>query len=120
MGANFALTQGKLHNLGQATVSQTTSSTTAVTINSSSGVITTQSFSTGTNSSTSFTVNNSTVSTASVVVASIGDYSGTIGTNGHPYVMVDSIASGSFSIRICNASSGNAISGTFRIKFMVA
>lgn len=117
---NMALAQGKLHNLGQATVTQQTSLSTGVTINSSSGVITTVTANVGTNSSTTFTVTNSAVSTNSVVVASLGDYSGTIGTNGHPYILVDSIASGSFSIKICNASSNNALNGTLKIKFIVA
>jgi hypothetical protein len=118
--ANTALTQGKLFNLGQATVTQTGSITTGVTINSSSGVITTVSTAISANSSSSFTVTNSAVASSSVVVATIGDYSGTIGTDGHPYVMVDSITSGAFNIRICNAHNTNSTNGTLKVNFIVA
>ena len=57
---------------------------TSLTINSASGVITTVAASIGANSSQSFTVNNNIVTSDSIVVASIGDYSGTFGLNGHP------------------------------------
>jgi len=116
---NLTLTQGRSVNLGRAAASQTTSFTNGVTINSASGVITTVTATTSAGSSESFTVTNSTVSTSSVVLASIGDYSGTYGTNGIPLLYVDSISNGSFSIRVYNAGASNALNGTLKIKFIV-
>jgi len=116
---NITLTQGRSVNLGRAATSQTTSFTNGVTINSASGVITTVAATTAAGSSESFTVTNSTVSTSSVVLASIGDYSGTYDTNGIPLLYVDSISNGSFSIRVYNAGASNALNGTLKIKFIV-
>jgi hypothetical protein len=56
----------------------------AVTINQVSGIITTSSLSTAADSATNITLTNSKIKATSVVIASVGAYSGTIGTNGHP------------------------------------
>jgi len=116
---NLTLTQGRSVNLGRAATSQTTSFTNGVTINSASGVITTVAAAAAAGSSESFVVTNSAVSTSSVVLASIGDYSGTYHTNGIPMLYVDSISNGSFSIRVYNAGASNALNGTLKIKFIV-
>ena len=119
VGGDLSVASGQKVNHGDATVSQTSSITTAVTINSASGVITTQTATAGSNGSNSFTVNNSTVLGSSVVVATLGDYSGTFGGNGQPIVDVDSIVGGSFSIRIRNVHNSNSLNGTLKIKFAV-
>lgn len=107
-------------NLGGGTVSQATNVNTDVTVNAASGVITTQSASTAAQAyEAGFTVTNSTVAAASVVLARIADYSGTLSTNGIPDVKVDTIASGSFHIRVGNIHATNALSGTMKIHFIV-
>lgn len=106
-------------SLGSANVTQTTSITTAVTINSSSGNINTVSATLTSNSTATFTVNNNCVaSSSSVVLVCVGQYSGTFGTNGFPVVNVASVAAGSFSITIYNAGS-NSLNGTIQIHFAV-
>jgi hypothetical protein len=103
----------------KATVTQTTSITTAVTINSSVGIITTVSASTAAASAATFTVNNSQVAASSVVLVTLVAYSGTLGTNGFPVINVNSIGSGSFNIQIANVHASNSLSGTLQIGFMV-
>lgn len=99
-------------------VSQATSITTGVTTNTPSAIIRTQTASTGSQLSTTFTVTNSRVTTASTIVASVQDYSGTFGTAGLPIVAVDNIAAGTFDIVIGNAGSAS-LSGTLDIAFVI-
>ncbi|NBO99908.1 MAG: hypothetical protein EBU90_07235 [Proteobacteria bacterium] len=116
---NFTIAQGSSANLGQASITQQTGITNGVTINSTSGVITTVSATITAGSSSSFTVTNSAVRSSSAVIASMGDYSGTYDTNGVPLIYVDSITNGSFNIRIYNSHATNALNGTLKIKFIV-
>lgn len=116
----LALTAGKTVNFGEAIVSQGTNVNTAVTCSGASGVITTQSASTAARTAeTGFVVTNTSVTTASVVVAQIVAYSGTLFTNGQPDVNVTAVGSGNFTIRIINRDATNALAGTVKIHFHV-
>lgn len=106
-------------SLGDTAVTQLTSITTSVTSNTASGVITTVSASTAAQSTSTFTVNCTACAAGSVVVASLGAYSGTLGTNGTPIVTVSAVAAGSFNVRIYNAHAANALSGTLGINYAV-
>lgn len=105
-------------NYGRGTVTQATSISTGVTVNSASGVITTVSATTAAGSTSTFTVTNSCVAAASAVVLSLGAYSGTFGTNGTPIVSVSAVAAGSFDVKIFNAHATNALSGTLKLHFL--
>lgn len=105
-------------NFGQATVSQATNSSTAVTINASSGVISTVTLTAAARSiDGTFTVNNSCVTSASVISLTVGNYSGTYFTNGTPDVRVGSVSSGSFTVSILNIDNTNALNGSIKIYF---
>jgi hypothetical protein len=100
-------------------VTQITSIATPVTINSSTGVITTVAATVAGQQTATFTVNNSAVGPLSTVSADIQGYSGTYGTNGLPFVTVGNVAAGSFTITLANAHGANALSGTISIGFIV-
>ena len=102
-----------------STVTQLTSITTGVTINSTSGVITTVSASTAANASDTFTVTNNNVTTSSVILVALQDYSGTFSTNGIPLINADNVSAGSFDVVISNAHGTNALSGTLGISFII-
>jgi hypothetical protein len=101
-------------NLGQVTVTQTTSSTTAVIVNSASGIITTVAITTGSGSVESFQVNNTTVSATSVVVVSVCGYSGSVPP---PIVSVSSVSAGSFQVNIYNCGA-SSLDGVLKISFV--
>jgi hypothetical protein len=106
-------------DLGECTVSQATNINTGVTCNGATGLITTQSASTAARTAeTGFTVTNSAVVAASVVIAQVQQYSGTLFTNGFPQVVVTTVASGSFTVKVVNTDSA-ALSGTMKIAFHV-
>ena len=84
-----------LYNKG--TVTQIGSTTTAVTLNTASGVITSFASALATGTKSSFTVNNSLVTTSSVILIS-AQYANA----GAPLVYVSSISAGSFEITITN------------------
>ena len=101
--------------VSKATVTQITSITTGVTINSPAGVITTVGATTGVDATESFTVTNSSVAAASVVIASVQGYGG---TQGRAIVTVDTVAAGSFVVDLTNV--GTAIlDGAVDIGFYV-
>lgn len=102
-----------------ATVTQATSITTPVTINSSIGLITTQTTTAAAGGSPTFTVNNNAVTSSSTILVSINDYSGIPATNGLPVILITTILNGSFAINIMNCHSVNALNGTLDIVFQV-
>lgn len=111
-----------LQSMGiSGTVSQITSITTGVTLNSAKGLITTVAATAGAGGATpnTFTVTNSLVGATSNVKAYIVDYAGTIATNGTPLVQVDNRGSGTFDIIISNAHASNALNGVLVIGFEV-
>lgn len=96
------------------TVTQQTAISTAVTINSASGQITTVSSTLAGGSNAAFTVNNSEVTTASTILLTV-EHPGA----GIPLVIVDAPpANGSFIIRIYNIDT-NAFNNTLTIHFLV-
>lgn len=97
-----------------ATVTQQTAISTAVTINSASGQITTVSSTLAGGSNAAFTVNNSEVTTTSTILLTV-EHPGA----GIPLVTVDAPpANGSFVIRIYNIDT-NAFNNTLTIHFLV-
>lgn len=118
-GGAFSVAAPNSVNLGEGTVTQATSLATGVTVNAASGVITTVSATTAAQAVATFTVTNSAVGANSVVLASLGAYSGTFGTNGTPIVTTNTVAAGSFKVTIYNAHATAALAGTLAINFAV-
>ena len=97
-----------------ANVTQITSITTAVTVNAHNGTITTVSSVLPFNSFTSFTVNNSKVTTASKILLTVDST-----TAGTPILVTNTIANGSFVIKIINASTTTALNSTLKISYII-
>lgn len=102
-------------------VTQTVSNTNSITCNSSSGTILSATNYTLTGySNSAFTVLNSLVFSSSVVIVKIINYSGTYTTNGIPHANVNSVTSGSFSIRVVNLHPTNSLNGRITFAFIVS
>lgn len=101
------------------TVTQLTSITTGVTLNTASGIITTVSATTAHDAASTFTVTNSFATATSNIRAYIVDYAGTFATNGLPSVAVDNRTAGTFDIVIMNNAAANALSGVLKIGFEI-
>ena len=99
----------------KSTVTQLVDATTAVTLNASAGIVTTFAETVAANGTQAFTVNNTFVGTDTLVLASVQDYAGTTGL---PTVIVDNIASNSFSLVVQNGGSA-ALNGVLKISFLV-
>jgi len=98
------------------TVTQATSITTGVALNSSYGRITTVSSTLASNNTATFTVTNSSVlASTDLIMLTLNGYSG---TNGVPSVRIGTISAGSFTIVIRNAGTV-ALNGTLDIGFLV-
>jgi hypothetical protein len=99
------------------TVTQTTSRSTAVTINKLCGAITTDTTSLAAEASATFVVNNNLVEIGDTVVASVRSGSNGVGT----IVTVAGVAAGSFSLRVHNGNvaAGGAETGAIIINFAV-
>jgi hypothetical protein len=115
LSKTFAQINSDEVNITKSTVTQLTNITTAVTINSSAGVITTVSSTLASNTSASFTVNNSKVDANSVVLANVSNYSGT----GNPVLHIHSVSAGSFQIVLRNVSDSAAFNAALNISFVV-
>jgi len=102
-------------NFKQATVTQITNLTTAVSLNGASGIITTVSATTPSLSTETFTVNNTSVSATSVVLVSLSNYSG---STLPPQVTSSQTVAGSFQIQVSNLGA-SALDGALTISFMV-
>jgi hypothetical protein len=99
-------------------VTQTTSPVTSVTFDATTTLIVTQPFNTAALSSTSFTFFNTFASPTSMI--SISSYSGSIGSQGNPSVLITGFTSGvSMVITIINNHPVNALSGFFGITVML-
>jgi len=97
-----------------ANVTQLTSITTAVTVNAHNGTITTVSSILAGAANTSFTVNNSKVTTASKILLTVDST-----TTGMPILVTNTIANGSFVIKIINASAATALNSTLKISYLI-
>ena len=97
-----------------ANVTQITSITTAVTVNAHNGTITTVSSTLAGAANTSFTVNNSKVTTASKILLTVDST-----TAGMPILVTNTIANGSFVIKIYNISTTAALNSTLKISYLI-
>ena len=97
-----------------ANVTQIGSITTAVTVNAHNGTITTVSSVLPATSFTSFTVNNSKVTTASKILLTVDST-----TSGTPILVTNTIANGSFVIKIYNISPTIALNSTLKISYLI-
>lgn len=102
-------------------VTQATSTTTGVTINSKRGIITTYvTTDLAGLAACTFVVTNSAVTATSNIRVYIVDYAGTIVTNGVPIVVgADARGAGSFSIIYYNAHATNALAGQLQLGFEI-
>ena len=100
-----------------AAVTQATNRTTGVTINATSGTITTNNTSLAAEASASFTVTNSTVAIGDVVL--VAQQSGAVGVM--TVVAVIAVAAGSFNLAVLNnnAAAGAAVTGAILVNFIV-
>ena len=102
-------------NIGpSSTVTQTTNRSTGVTINATSGRITTDTTSLAAAAEASFTVTNSKVSATSVVVVNVAS-----GAAATPLAFVTAVAAGSFQITISNLHASTAETGALVLNFVV-
>ena len=100
--------------LTKGTVTQATNRSTAVTLNAPAGVITTDSTAVANLGNAAFTVNNSFVKADSTIILSLN----TTGLSGYSiHVASESVAAGSFVIRIYNATGANL--AAVKINFMI-
>lgn len=106
---------GKLTLTDGGTVTQTTSTTTGVTLNTNSGQITTFSSTLAAGGEESFTVTNSVVAALDVPKVVIASTS----SAGTPDVCVDRVAAGSFRITVTNKHVTDALNNTMVINFVV-
>ena len=102
-----------LYNTG--TVTQQTNITTAVTLNTYSGIITTVSSTLAANAKTFFTVNNTNVTSTSIIIASV-QYDET--ATSIPVVNISDISNNSFKIVILNGGNA-ALNNTLKIHFLI-
>jgi hypothetical protein len=101
-------------------VTQGTSTSTAVTANGSSGLITCFTSVQAALTTVTFTVNNTATDADSVVLLTVTNYSGTYVTNGIPVVYVSNCVAGtSFDIKIVNAHATVALGGVLKIGFFL-
>lgn len=110
----------KYVNLSKANYTQLTSLTTAVATTTPAGEITPfASLSTGVGlAETGFNVTNPLVTADSIILANVTDYTGTIGANGLPQVIVDNIVAGSFQLVICNGGV-NVLAGAVKVSYAI-
>lgn len=99
----------------RGTVTQITSATTGVTVNTNVGAITTVTQNIAAGAEVQFTVTNSKVTANSVPVVAIA--SGTVG--GTTIASVTAVAAGSFQITLTNLHAATAETGTLVINFAV-
>jgi len=101
-------------------ITQITSITTTVIANGCAGTITTFNAVTLALSSSTFQVTNAEATTTSNIQLTIVSYSGTLFTNGIPYVMVGTRSAGSFTVVILNVGATQALNGVLKISFLVS
>ena len=106
----------KISYTSKAAITQSTSLTSGVTINSPVGTITTISTSLATQGSLSFTCTNSAVDASKYVMANIIGYTGSSGT---PSVIVDDITKGSFLVNVRNSHQTGDLNGSLKLAFLV-
>jgi len=111
----YATTELGYTAAAQGTVTQLTSKSTAVTLNTSAGRITMNNASLATSTNATFTLNNSTISANDAIILTI---SGGQTTPGSYNVFANSLAAGSVSITLRNIS-GGSLSEAIVINFAI-
>ena len=109
-------TKGIIHT-NRGAVTQGTNATTAVTLNTTSGIITTYAATLATNTEVQFTLTNSTIQADSLVLVSMNDMN--TDANSHILVTTNTIAGGSCIINLFNCGSGTATATACHIHFLV-
>ena len=107
---------GELFLGSWGTVTQITSITTAVTLNTKRGAITTFDPALAAAAEQEFTVNNTTVQPQSVVILSVGSGPS---DNEHVMAFVSSVSAGAFTIVLSNLAAANQADGAMVINFAV-
>lgn len=102
--------------IDKANVTQASSNTTAVTITTQAGIITSQSMTTAANSVLQFTVGSTMVSANSVVLANLMNYAGSAGL---PSLYIDNTTNGSFVVTIQNHHDSAALNGAVKISYLI-
>lgn len=110
------LNADKISYTDKAAITQSTSLTAGVTINSPVGAITTISTTLATQGNLSFTCTNSSVDASKYVMANIIGYTG---SNGTPSIIVDDITKGSFLVTVRNSHPTAPLNGALKIAFSV-
>lgn len=108
-------TEGDIDLADGGTVTQITSITTGVTLNTHSGQITTVSSTLAAGAEATFTVTNSKVAATDIVIAHLASTS----SAGTPVAVVSAVAAGSFNITIANLHASAALDNTMVINFGV-
>ena len=101
-------------SFSKSNVSQLTSTTTPVTINTGCGIITAFHSSLAANSSVNFTVNNTSIKAGSIIICKVSDYTGT----GIPITRCGNILDNSFSITVSNAHVSSPLNSVMKISFV--
>lgn len=102
--------------LSKSNVTQATSITTAVATTGGAGVITTVSSTLAADSAISFVVSNPYVTSSSVVMLTINNYSG---NQGLPSARVQSVSAGQFTVVLSNNHPSAALNGIVKVGYLV-
>lgn len=114
---NLLKVGGTLQFTGRGTVTQATSITTGVTVNATSGTITTVSQTIAAGAEAEFTVTNSTVISTDTIVVNLADTAS--GAGGPFIVQVTAVTTGTFNVSITNTHAANAGNSVLKINFVV-
>ena len=101
----------------KTSVTQTSTINTSVTSDTRIGVITTVNASITASSNETFTVNCSSCVTGDIVMLTIQDFSGSLGTDGLGSLAASNITNGSFDISVISMHPTNTLSGTITIAY---
>lgn len=97
-------------------ITQATSNTTAVSITTQTGIITTQTMTTPSNAALQFNVNHPDVTVDSVILANIMNYAGTTGL---PNLYIDNPTTGSFVATVQNHHTSGSLNGAIKIAYLI-
>ena len=107
----------KYITLTKGTITQ--SGTSAVTVNTAAGVVTTSSQAINAGATYVVTINNSIVKADSVVVANVMDLSGALVAGASITAYVEDVVAGQFKVVISNGGSANQTAVAYKISFIV-
>lgn len=105
-------------SINGSSVTQLTSTATGVTLNGNIGTVVMFTSTAATTVGATFVLTNANISAASIVLAQVNGYTGTLSTNGFPVVTSVIPAAGTAQVTVVNAGT-NALSGVVTICFLV-